>query len=406
MKIGLSRIALAMLTSLVAYTLAVLPAISQSQTVQEAQALAQKIAQQTSQKPLMAEDVFKNVQILKGIPVNQFMDTMGFFSASLGLNCVYCHVSESLENWDRFADDVPRKRTARTMILMVNDINKTRFAGRRALTCYSCHRGAETPRVIPSLADQYGVPTEDPNLVEIVPDAPQGPTGEEILDKYIQAVGGAQRLANLTSFVGTGTYEGYDTYHAKVPFEIYGKAPAQLATFAHTQNGDTVTTFDGREGWIASVDKPVRLLPLLPGAELDAAKIDAALWFPAGIKQALTDWRTGFPITSIDEKEVTIIQGTAGGRSRIKLFFDNETGLLLRQLRYSDTPVGTVPIQIDYSDYRDVAGVKMPFRSIVTWTNGQTIIELAEIRPNVGVESARFAKPAPSVVKPVKSGAR
>src|ERR1041384_6082251 len=92
------------------------------QTVQQVQALAQKIAQQTAQKPLMAEEVFKNVQILKGIPVNQFMETMGFFAASLGLNCVYCHVPESLENWDRFADDVPRKRTARSMMLMVDDI--------------------------------------------------------------------------------------------------------------------------------------------------------------------------------------------------------------------------------------------------------------------------------------------
>src|SRR3989454_8462998 len=141
--------------------IAVLPATAQQppqQTVQEAQALGQKIAHQTSQKPLMAEEVFKNVQILKGIPVNQFMETMGFFAASLGLNCVYCHVPESLENWDRFADDVPRKRMARSMMLMVDDINKTKFGGRRALTCYSCHRGAQTPRVIPSLADQYGVP--------------------------------------------------------------------------------------------------------------------------------------------------------------------------------------------------------------------------------------------------------
>src|SRR5215510_271826 len=142
-------------TAAAACLIAALPAIAQQppqaprQTIQDAQALAQKIAQQTAQKPLMAEEVFKNVQILKGIPVNQFMDTMGFFSASLGLNCVYCHVSESLENWDRFADDVPRKRMARSMILMVNDINQTRFRGRRALTCYSCHRGAETPRVIP-----------------------------------------------------------------------------------------------------------------------------------------------------------------------------------------------------------------------------------------------------------------
>ena len=135
-------------------------------------------------------------------------------------------------------------------------------------------------------------------------------------------------------------------------------------------------------------------------------KIDAALWFPAGIKQALTDWRAGFPITAIDDKEVTIIQGTAAGRSRIKLFFDNETGLLVRQLRYSDTPVGTVPIQVDYSDYREVAGVKLPFHSIVTWTNGQTIIELSDVQPNVAIAAARFGKPAPAVVTPVKSGPR
>src|SRR5438094_8519026 len=199
--------------------IAVLPAYAQQpqpqQTLQEAEALAQKNAQQKAQNPLMAEEVFKNVQILKGIPVNQFMETMGFFAASLGLNCVYCHVSQSLENWDRFADDVPRKRMARTMMLMVNELNKTKFGGRRAVTCYSCHRGAETPRVIPSLADQYGVPPEDPNLVEIVPDAPKGPTADQILDKYIQAAGGAQRLARLTSFIGKGTYEGYDTYHAR-----------------------------------------------------------------------------------------------------------------------------------------------------------------------------------------------
>src|SRR5438876_1451021 len=114
-------------TAAAACLIAVLPAIAQQppqQTLREAQALAQKIAQQTAQKPLMAEEVFKNVQVLKGIPVNQFMETMGFFAASLGLNCVYCHTSQSLEDWDHFADDIPRKRMARTMILMVNDINK------------------------------------------------------------------------------------------------------------------------------------------------------------------------------------------------------------------------------------------------------------------------------------------
>src|SRR5438045_9646711 len=93
-------------------------------------------------KPPMVEDAFKNVQVLKGIPVNQFMDTMGFFAASLGLNCTGCHVAESLQNWDKFADDVPRKRMARVMIQMVNNINKANFGGRRAITRYSCQRAS------------------------------------------------------------------------------------------------------------------------------------------------------------------------------------------------------------------------------------------------------------------------
>jgi photosynthetic reaction center cytochrome c subunit len=354
--------------------------------------------QAPAEKPLMAEQVFKNVKVLKGIPIGEFMDTMGFFAASLGLNCVYCHVTESMENWDKFAEDVPRKETARAMILMVNAINKGSFGGRRALTCYSCHRGAEHPKVVPSLADQYTVPLEDPNEIEIVKDAPAGPSADQILDKYIQALGGGQRLASLTNFAGKGTYEGYDTYHEKVPLEIYAEAPGRRTLIAHTQNGDSTTTFDGRAGWVAAVDKPVHLLPLLPGSELDGAKLDADLCFPADIKQALAQWRNGFPVTTIEDREVQVIQGIAGGGSRVKLYFDSTTGLLVRQLRYTTTIVGTIPIQIDYSDYREVAGVKMPFHWVVTWTGGQSIMELSDVQPNVPIEATKLSKPAPAVV--------
>jgi len=113
------------------------------------------LAGQTSDKQPLAEDVFKNVQVLKGIPVSEFMATMGFFSASLGLNCVYCHVAESLQDWQKFADDVPRKRMARTMIQMVDTLNKASFGGRHVITCYSCHHGNERPKDMPSLALQY-----------------------------------------------------------------------------------------------------------------------------------------------------------------------------------------------------------------------------------------------------------
>jgi hypothetical protein len=357
------------------------------------------------EKPALAEEVFKNVQVMKGIPVNQFMDTMGFFSAALGLNCTGCHVAESLQDLNKFAEDVPRKRMARAMIRMVDAMNKTNFGGRRALTCYTCHRGTQVPEVIPSLMEQYSVPPEDANRLEIVPDGPTEPTADQILDRYIEALGGQRALAAVTSFAAKGTIEGYDTYHVKVPVEIYAKAPHQRIIISHTQNGDSTTVFDGQQGWVAAVDKPLPLLALLPGAELDAARLDADLCFPGGIKQALSQWRVGFPVTTIDDQEVNILQGMGAGRSRFKLYFNAKTGLLARQVRYADTPVGMVPTQVDYADYREVAGVKMPFKIVITWTDGQSNILLTDVQPNVPVDAARFAKPAPAVLKR-RGGAR
>src|SRR5215470_10530756 len=119
------------------------------------------------QKPLLAEDVFKNVQLLKGIPVKEFMNTMGFFSAATNLNCIDCHSAQS-ESLDGYAIDTPLKQTTRKMILMVNALNKANFAGERKVTCYTCHRATDRPEAVPSLLDQYSVPTDDPDRVEVV----------------------------------------------------------------------------------------------------------------------------------------------------------------------------------------------------------------------------------------------
>ena len=347
-------------------------------------------------KPQMAEDVFKNVQVLKGISVSEFMGTMGFFSASLSLNCTDCHISESSADWGKYADDTTLKRTARRMIVMVNTINKNNFAGRRAVTCYSCHRGTIFPKVIPNLAEQYGTPpADDPNEVEIRVNVPGTVSAEPILDKYIEALGGAQRLAGLTSFTAKGTYQGYDTDLEAVPFDIYAKAPAQRASVIHLRIGESTTIYDGRSGWIAASDKPVRLLTLA-GEDLDAVKLEAALAIPTGIKQALGQWRAGFPKASIGDREVQIVEGKAPGGSRVKLFFDKQSGLLVRVVRYTDTAVGIIPSQIDYSDYREVAGVKLPFHWVATWTDGQSTVELSEVQPNAPIDASRFAKPAPA----------
>src|SRR5436190_14059450 len=342
-------------------------------------------------RPQMAEEVFKNVQVLKGIPVDEFMDTMGMFSASLSLNCIDCHVAESVGTWDKFADETALKRTARKMMLMVSAINKDNFSGVRSVTCYTCHRGDLRPVILPNLAAQYAVPPEDSNSIDIHT-VPGGPTADQVFDKYIQALGGAQRLANLTSFAGKGTFIGFETEQTKVPVEVFAKAPALRTTIVHTRIGDSVRNYDGRAAWIAAPDRPLPLMTMT-GGNLDGAKIDAILSFPAQIKQAFSQWRVG--ATGIDDREVRVVQGTNPRQPPVNFYFD-DSGLLVRVVRFADTAVGRVPTQIDYSDYREVAGVKMPFKWIVTWTNGQATTELSEVQPNVPIDAAKFARPAPA----------
>ena len=342
-------------------------------------------------RPQMSEEVFKNVQVLKGIPVDEFMDTMGMFSAALSLNCIDCHVPESVGTWDKFADDTPLKQTARRMITMVNTINKDHFRGVRSVSCYTCHNGNLQPRVIPNLAAQYATPVEDPNDTNIHT-VPGGPTVDQVFEKYIQAVGGSQRLASLTSFTAKGTFIGFETEQTKVGVDIFAKAPGQRTTIVHTNIGDSVRVFDGRAAWIAAPDKPLPLMTLT-GGNLDGAKIDAIVAFPAQIKEAFSQWRVG--ATGIDDKEVRVVQGTNPRQPPVNFYFD-ESGLLVRVVRFVDTAVGRVPTQTDYSDYREVAGVKIPFKWIATWTDGQATTELTEVQPNAAIDASRFARPAPA----------
>jgi photosynthetic reaction center cytochrome c subunit len=348
-------------------------------------------------KPPMAEDVFKNVQVLRGIPVDEFMATMGFIAASLSLNCLDCHTEASGRDPAKYAEDTPIKQTARKMLLMVRQINAQNFGGVRTITCYTCHRSDVAPRFTPSLAEQYGTPPDrDPNDVDFAqqPD-PKAPTADQILDKYIQALGGAQRLSTLASFTAKGTYSGYDTDFAKKPAEVYAKTPGLRTTVIHPPIGAGTTVFDGQNGWIAEANS---LLPLitLTGGELDAATLEAELAFPAKIKQYLTGWRADFPPVTLGDRNVLVVQGTAPRGSRVKLFFDKDSGLLVRAVMFTNTVIGLNPREIDYSDYRDVAGVKVPFKWTDVWTDGRSEFEMTEIQPNVPIDASRFAKPVPS----------
>jgi hypothetical protein len=365
-------------------------ATAQRTTAQQTTAQRTTAQQTTAQRPPLAEDVFKNVTVLRGVPVNDFMGTMGIFSAALGMSCEDCHKAGDAD-WAAYAADSPRKQMTRSMVVMMAAINRQHFQGRQVVTCFSCHRGSDRPKATPDVATLYdSPPPEDPR--DIVEPSPAAPRPEDVLAQYVQAVGGAQRAAALTSYAATGTSVGYGPDGDERPLELFAKAPNQRAVIVGSPNGTSTTTFDGRLGFIAAPFRPVPVLALA-GAGLDGLRLDAELAFPARITQALGNWRSGQPI-AIDDRDVNVVQGMGAGGILATLYFDAETGLLRRQVRYVGSPVGRIPTQIDYADYRDVAGVKMPFRWTVTWINGRDTITLKEVRPNVAIDAQRFGRPS------------
>jgi photosynthetic reaction center cytochrome c subunit len=342
-----------------------------------------------SQNDQISDAVFKNVRVLKGIPVDEFMDTMGMFASSLGYDCSSCHSPDIRTNREAFAVETPLVLRARGMITMVNAINRSYFNGEPRVSCFTCHRGNYSPEIIPDLALQYGELKENPNALNIFPD--RKTSAAEVFEKYFQALGGKERLAKLTSFAATGTYSGFNTGGADVPMEIFASFPDKRTQILHMDIGDGIKTYDGRNGWVAEEWRPVPLVALT-GGNLAGARLDAIVLFPPAMQKAFTEWQTGSTI--IDDHAVEILQGRNPGETPVNLYFD-ETGLLVRMVRWNKTAVGTVPTQIDYADYREVAGVKLPFRTTVTWTDGQNTFSLKDVRANVPIEPAIFSRPAP-----------
>lgn len=354
----------------------------------------------------LAEKRFKNVQLLKGISVQEFMETMGFFAAATNMTCTICHGDESAGDWDKYADDPPLKKTARKMMLMVDTINKTNFGGARLVTCYTCHRNAAVPKVTPTLAEQYASPPpEDPD--NIPSQAPGAPSPDQVFDKYLRAIGGWQKAAALTSFVAKGTYRGYDDPGSS-PVEIYAKAPGQYAQINHGPGGDRITVDDGRSAWIAQAESeaPVPVVTL-GGGDLQGLHFESQFFFPGRIKQLLTNLRVGYPLAGafsllpdrtgagIDDRELIVMQGTTtAGGLKVRLYFDQESGLLARMVRYTNLPYGFITTEIDYADYRDVGGMKIPFRITKTWVDGRSVIEVNSVQVNVPVDASKFSKPA------------
>lgn len=338
-------------------------------------------ADQTPAKeaPKTASQQFKNIQVLKDAPADQVIPAMQFITASLGVDCDYCHVEHAFEK-----DDKKPKVTARKMMEMMLTINSENFENHREVTCYTCHQGSAKPVGIPVISDREKKPEVAPATINATGDPP----AETLLDNYLAAVGGAAALQKITSRVAKGSVTAFGDQHLAV--DIYAKAPDKRVSVMHMKNGESVTAYNGTVGWLAVSGR----VHMMNSQESFGARMDADFTFPADVKALYTQWETK-PGEKIGGRDTWLVIGHNEGQPPLRLYLDQKTGLLLRLIRYVDSPLGYNPTQLDYADYRAADGVQIPFRWTVARPGNHFTIQIEQLQQNVPVDEAKFVPPPP-----------
>jgi len=333
---------------------------------------------QEQAKPKTAAQQFKNIQVLKDIPADQLIPTMQFIAGALGADCQFCHVKDAMDK-----DDKKEKQTARKMIEMELAIDKAHFKNEVEVTCYTCHRGSPHPVGVPILTvNAAKMPEHERHEISAQESLP---SAEQILDKYLAAAGGAEALHKIKTRIQKGTVEaGGEQY----PIEIYSEALEKRLSISHPSFGESVTAFNGQAGWLTT---PRGVHPM-NSSEQQSARIDAQIYFPARLRELYKEFKL-LPGETIDGHATFLVTATGASTPPLRLFFDQQTGLLVRLIRYTETPLGRNPAQVDYADYRDANGIKIPYQWTLTRTNGSFTIRITSVQQNVSIDEKLFVMP-------------
>ncbi|MEK6324895.1 MAG: photosynthetic reaction center cytochrome c subunit family protein [Acidobacteriota bacterium] len=330
-----------------------------------------------------AEQVYKNVQTLKGVPSGRWMLLMTMFSKALGVDCTHCHVAGEFEK-----DDKPAKQTARKMLGLTGAISREIYKGPTSISCYTCHKGQPQPVSFPPAnppASPGAKPTET-KPPEITRSGPM-PTVDQVLDNYMRAIGGANAFAKLTTRELKGSLVAQGGMNA--PLEIYAKAPGKILMIMHTPGTPATVAFNGTTAW----QKNQAGVSEMAGPEAGFLKRQAHS-FAGGRLRDLYAKLEVKGRTKLGEREAFVVDAVStGGPDR--LYFDAQTGLLIRQDVEMEGPQGKTNVIVEFEDYREVDGVKLPF--VRRWSRpGFTFTQkFDEIKHNVAIDDARFEKPTP-----------
>ena len=353
------------------------------------------------------EQVEKNIKVLNGMPASQLIPVMNYFAASMGRRCNFCHVNNNGQ-WDYAADTKPEKNTAREMIKMVFDLHKQTFNGSTDISCYTCHRGRNQPQSVPTLplpvpspppgnpgaggpgaaAPPAGQPQASPSP------RPPGPSADDILKKYVEAIGGQAAIDKLKTRTAKGTI--VQANGTSLQFELYQAAPDKFYFLVTTPQGPFERGFDGKVAW----ERTARGVREVTGGELANFKAGNSLLSLINLKEQYAR-PPRVRRDKIGDRDVFFLDGMTTDGKRMRLYFDATTGLLLRRATGTPTVIGMIPDQVDFEDYREIDGVKFPFTaraSTIEVGNPVSTRTFTEIKVNAAVDEAKFKMPA--AVKP------
>lgn len=339
-----------------------------------------------------AEEVYKNIQVLRGAPAGEINQSMHLMQAQTGMDCTYCHVEGQFDR-----DDKPAKATARRMIVMMDTINRANFGGRRVVTCYTCHNGRPTPKTTP-----VDLPVPLPVAADPPPSAPVVvlPAVDQVLARYVEALGGEAALRAVTSRVLTGSQFIPTGPGGRVPVpaqvERIQRAPNLLVTRYRTPTGTQADGFDGSRAWTQNAQGRVA-----DAVALDQARTrrEADLQWPLRLTQLYATLEVSGTAT-VNGHDAWLVTATPQGDLPERLYFDVVTGLLLRRDTALPTPIGDSLFRTDYADYRRTnAGVQVPFTITMSPASARSVLytsatlRVTAVQDNVPVEPGSLARP-------------
>ena len=320
---------------------------------------------------------FKNIKILNDMPADQMGKVMNMMAASLGVNCAFCHGSND-GGFEK--EGFEHKDIARQMLKMTFEMNKNYFEGRPGVGCNTCHQGRAHP---PSNIVLKPVAVEE-RLIQ----PEKKPSVEEILAKYETALGGKNNLAKIKSrqIKSRRIEPDEQTFEEE---EILQKDSKMLVEtiYPSKEYGDyaSVEIYDGSKVFKLGNGEKVKLKT----DEAEQIKREAQLFANPHIQEIYAKTDFGF-VEKIAGRKVYFISATTMENQRERLYFDAATGLLVRRIASTPTILGNFQYQVDYADYKDFGGVKLPTTTRFAVPNISWTRKILEVKINAAIDDAKF----------------